>query len=35
VKTAIVALLAAVDPAEARRRLAAANGVVRQALSGP
>jgi N-acetylmuramic acid 6-phosphate etherase len=34
VKTAIVALLAGVDAAEARRRLAAANGVVRQALSG-
>jgi N-acetylmuramic acid 6-phosphate etherase len=35
VKTAIVALLAGIDPAAARRRLTEANGVVRRALSAP
>jgi N-acetylmuramic acid 6-phosphate etherase len=35
VKTAIVALLADIDPAAARLRLAKANGIVRQALSAP
>jgi N-acetylmuramic acid 6-phosphate etherase len=33
VKTAVVALLAGIDPPAARLRLAAANGIVRQALS--
>ena len=35
VKTAIVALLAELDPATARARLAQANGIVRRALSPP
>jgi len=35
VKTAIVALLAGIDPAAARLRLAQANGIVRRALSAP
>ena len=34
-KTAIVALLAGIDPAAARHRLEQSGGVVRRALSAP